>query len=798
MLVPLSWLKDFVDIDEEERTMSERFTMSGSNVEGVTHLGEGIKGIVIGEIVKVEKHPDADKLSVVITDIGSKEVQIVTGAVNVTTGDKIPVALHGAVLADGVKIRSSKLRGVESQGMLCSAQELGIDPHGLPEEIQKGILILPKDAPVGEDFLEYLPLEDTVIDFEITPNRPDCLSIFGMAREAAAAFNLDLKRPAISLKQEAPGSASELAKVTITDADLCPRYVAKVVEDIVIEPSPLWMQRRLQAAGVRSINNIVDITNYTMLELGQPLHAFDLGKLSKPHIIVRRAKSDEMITTLDDVDRTLTEDMLVIADEIGPVAIAGIMGGASTEISGSTKRMLLESANFFGPSVRRTSRRVGLRSEASSRFEKGIDSNLCEIAANRACELIEALGAGKVTKGSVDVYPGKKDALKVVLRPDRVNGLLGTNICAQTMKDMLKRLEIEVESGGEEYMALIPSFRADIESEADLAEEVGRLYGYNNLPSTLPASDATFGRLSIRQKTEDAVKELLASKGYSEVYTYSFVSPGVFDSINVPGESPIRNAISLLNPLGEDHSIMRTTLIPNLLEVVRHNQNQKVKRVKIFEVGAVYTPKGLPLKELPDEPKRIVLGICGEALSYYDLKEAVETLLYKLGIKEYGFSRGTHFALHPGRCGKIALRGEELGCIGEVHPDVLENYGINEKVLIADLDLDMMLNAALPAVRFESLPKFPASHRDLALVVEERVLAGEIIACIKDMGEDILEKVELFDIYQGGQIASGYKSMAFSLTYRSNTATLTDNKVNDLHQRIKDGLVEKYNAALRE
>lgn len=798
MLVPLSWLRDFIDIDEDLKVMAERFTMTGSNVEGITPLGEDLKNIVIGQILKVEKHPNADKLVVTQVDLGGEQVQIVTGATNVKEGDKIPVAVHGATLEGGLKIKKSKLRGVVSQGMLCSAEELGIDPHGLPEEVQEGILILPEDAPVGKDFLEYLPLKDIVIDFEITPNRPDCLSILGMAREGAATFNLELKRPEPSLKEEGKGEASDFAKVAIEAEDLCPRYIARVVEDIVIEPSPLWMQRRLQAAGVRSINNIVDITNYVMLELGQPLHAFDLDKLSGHSIVVRRAKEGEVITTLDDVKRTLDPNMLVIADDERAVAIAGVMGGANSEITPSTKRMLLESANFFGPAVRRASRKVGLRSEASMRFEKGIDPELCELAADRACELIEALGAGKVVKGSIDVYPGKRDQREVLLRPEKINALLGVHIDTGEIIEMLERLEIGVEDRGGKYYARIPSFRDDIVSEADLAEEVGRLYGYDKLPSTLPESDATLGKLSRPQKIEDCVKELLASQGYSEVYTYSFVSPKVFDQIKAPEDSPLREAIALLNPLGEDHSIMRTTLLPNMLEVVKHNLNQKAEIVKIFEVGAIYVSEELPLKELPEEPKHLALALCGKDLDLYDLKRSLETLIYKLKLKDVAFFQDQHFAMHPGRCGRIMLGEEVLGFVGEVHPDVLENYDISERVYIAELDLDLILASSFATQEIKPLPKFPASRRDLALVVGERVAAGEILTNIEDVGGELVEKVELFDVYRGGQIPEGFKSVAFAIIYRSDTSTLTDEQVNELHQKIVDVITEKYDATLRE
>lgn len=798
MLVPISWLREFVDIKEDVEELAEKLTMSGSNVEGVQYLGKDISNIVVGQLTKVEKHPDADLLLVVHANTGSEELQIVTGATNIKVGDKVPLALHGSTIFGGKKIRSSKLRGIKSAGMLCSAEELGFDDHGLPKDMQEGILILPNDAPIGADIKEYLGLEDKVIDFEITPNRSDCLCIIGMARETAATVKQDLKIPEISLKEEGQGHVKDKANVTIEAEDLCSRYVARLIEDVTIQPSPLWMQRRLQAAGVRSINNIVDITNYVMLEMGQPLHAFDFDKLEGGSIIVRRGKPEEKMETLDGVIRDITEDMLVIADEKRPVAIAGVMGGADSEITSSTTRILLESANFFGPSIRKTSKRMGLRSEASMRFEKGIDPNICIKVADRACELIEQLGAGKVVKGYVDVYPGKTASREIFIDPDNINKVLGIQITLEKMMQILKPLEIEVKVTEEGVKAIVPTFRRDITQEADIIEEVGRLYGYDQLPVTLPEGNVTHGKLNTEQKIVNDIKELMTYSGYSEIYTFSFVSPKVFDNINTPEDEPMRSAIKLINPLGEEQSIMRTTLIPNMLDVIRSNLNHKAGELKLYEMGAIYIPKELPLTELPNEKKWITIGLSGGSLDFYNLKGIIETIFKKLRIYNYSFLQDRHFAFHTSRCAKVIIGSDVIGFAGEVHPEVLSKYEIEKRSYIAELDLDTILKYASSDIQFKPLPKYPASSRDIALVVSEEVLTGQILETIKTTGGKLLEDVKLFDIYKGGQIPKGFKSMAFSLTLRAEDRTLTDSEVNEITDRIKDHLGQKFNATLRE
>ncbi|MCG0274543.1 MAG: phenylalanine--tRNA ligase subunit beta [Thermosediminibacteraceae bacterium] len=800
MRVPLKWLKEYVDYKGSAEELAEKLTMSGSNAEGIEYVGQDIKGVVIGKILEIKKHPNSDKLLITTVDTGGKVFQIITGAHNIKEGDKVAVALPGATIDGGIEIKVQNIRGLESQGMLCSAKELGLDDHGLPEDMKNGLLILPEDAPIGKDIKEYIDLEDAVIEFELTPNRPDCFSIIGIAREAAATLNISLKKFSRGLEKERfCDKIFDKVKVTVEAGDLCKRYIARIIEDVKIEPSPLWMQRRLQLCGIRPINNIVDITNYVMLELGQPLHAFDYDKLAEGSIIVRRGKKGEKLITLDGHEREITEDTLVIADGKGPVALAGIMGGANSEVTAQTRTVLLESANFSGANIRRTSRRLGIRTEASSRFEKGLDPNLAEMAAERACELIEQLGAGRVLKEFVDIYPEPVLPRKLPLKVEKINALLGTKISKEQMVEILKRLGIEVEDKESETFIIIPTFRSDINQEADVAEEIARIYGYDNIPSTLPSNIATCGILNRIQKLTDEVKQTLVDLGFSEIYTYSFISPGAFDALAIPKDHEMRDAIRLINPLGEEHSIMRTTLLDGILQVVRFNINQKRKSIKVFEIGTVYLPKQLPLKELPVEKKKLGLAVYDENLDFYYLKGIIETLLVKLKVRKVEFYPAKLFSLHPGRTARISIDGEIAGYMGEVHPDVMENYAMeNKRVYVAELDLELLLDKAVTEVKFQPLPKFPAADRDVAIVVEESVTAGSIIEAIKEIGGDLLESVELFDIYRGEQIPEGYKSLAFSLTYRAKDRTLTDDEINSLHCKITQHILERFNGRLRE
>lgn len=800
MRLPMKWLKEFVDYKGSVEEFVEKLTMSGSSVETVEYVGRDIKNVVIGEVLEIKRHPHAEKLLVAKVDTKERVLQIITGAHNIKKGDKVAVALPGATIEGGKKIGVQNIKGMESEGMLCSAKELGLDDHGLPEDMKKGLLILPKDAPVGKDIKEYIELEDAVVEFELTPNRADCFSIVGIAREAAATFNVPLK-VSFSASEEIR-QIDEIfgkVKVTVEAPDLCKRYIARVIEDVKIEPSPLWMQRRLQLCGIRPINNIVDITNYVMMELGQPLHAFDYDKLTGGSIVVRRGKKGEKLVTLDGQEREITEDTLVIADKKGPIALAGIMGGENTEVTEKTRTVLLESANFLGSNIRRTARRLGIRTEASLRYEKGIDPNLAEIAAERACELIEKLGAGRVVKEYADVYPEVVRPRRLQLRVDKINALLGTNISKECMVGILRRLGMGIEDEDGKTFVIVPTFRADITQQADIAEEIARIYGYDNLPSTLPGSIATCGVLSKRQKLEDEIKKTLSDLGFSEIYTYSFISPSAFDKLKVPFDHEVRKAVRLMNPLGEEHSVMRTTLLDGILQVVKFNLNQKHKRIRIFEVGKVFLPKELPLKELPREKKMISLAVCEEKLDFYYLKGIVEAIFSKLKIDNPKFKPDRHFAFHPGRTASISVGGEIAGYIGEIHPDVMENYDMEDKrVYVAELDMELLLDKAVTEVKYQPLPRFPAAERDMAIVVKESVAAGDIMEAIREIGGELLENVELFDIYRGEQIPRGCKSLAFSLTYRAKDRTLTDEEINDLHAKIVEGILERFDGRLRE
>ncbi len=797
MLVPLKWLKEYVEIDVPVEQLAHSLTMTGTKVEGITKQGEGISNVVVGKICEIHPHPNADKLVVCHVDVGDRKLQIVTGAPNVKEGQLVPVALDGATLPGGHKIKATTLRGVESYGMLCSGQELGLTDEDYPGAEVDGILILQEEYPLGMDIREALGLDDQVLEFEITSNRPDCLSVVGIAREASVALNSPFEPPHIEVKPGV-GDVNAEAKVLVQDPDLCPRYCARVVKDVKVGPSPLWMQRRLASAGVRPINNIVDITNYVMLEMGQPMHAFDLDKVAGRTIVVRRARDGEKLVTLDDKERVLNGDMLVIADIEKPIGLAGVMGGANTEITDGTKNILLESALFDRGIVRKTSKALGIRSEASLRFEKGLDIHNAMAALDRAAQLIQELGAGTVVEGVIDVCHGSLENRVLEISWKRVNGLLGINLSADEMADVLRRLEFKVEVKGEYMRIEVPSFRQDIEGVADIAEEVARIYGYNNIPMTLMEGTVTRGRKTGRQKLMDRVKEVLVGTGLYEVVTYSFTSPRVYESIGITDPQLIPKTVKILNPLGEDQSIMRTTLIPSLLEVLSRNRNRGMERCQIFEIGPAFLPKSLPLEDLPEEKPLLTIAEYGPDIDYYDLKGKIEVLLDEFGLlAEAEFVPHVHPTFHPGRTALLKLNGRETGLLGEVHPKVAQNYQLEERILVAELELDVLLNSAKEERKYRPLPKYPAVERDLALVVKKEVLSAQVERCIRELGGQLLEKVELFDVYEGAQIPEGYKSLAYSLSYRASDRTLTDEEINALHDSIVKGLEERLGARLR-
>ena len=795
MLLPIRWLKDYIDTQKSGKELADGLTLSGSHVESIYSMNKGVKGVVVGEIIEIEKHPDADKLVICKIDIGIEVLTIVTGATNVREGQFVPVATIGACLPGKIIIEKTNFRGVDSLGMLCSLKELGFNDNVISKEMKEGIFILDKEYPLGTDIVDVLNLNDEVIEFEITPNRPDCLSVLGMARETAASFELTLKEPEI--KFETIDNISDYINTIEVESENCNRYYARVIKDVVIKDSPIWIQLRLMEAGIRPINNIVDITNFVMLEFGAPLHAFDLEKINGQRIIARQAKIDEILISLDGETRRLTENDLVIADEKEPIAIAGVMGGLHSEITKDTKLILIEGANFDQKSVRLTSKRLALRSEASNRFEKGLDPNLCQISADRVCQLIELTGSGKVISSFIDKYKEKKEEKTITLRPERANMLLGLDINKDIMIKYLNLLGLKsVYKEGLIYTT-VPTRRMDIDIEVDLIEEIGRLYGFHNIESKSLVGELTRGVKPFSKTIEDEVKKGLLGIGFNEIMTYSFISPKVYDKTNIDKASYLRDYIKILNPLGEDYSVMRTTLVPTMMDLFSRNYNRGVKYAFAFEIGNIFLPKELPLVDFPIEQKVLSIGFYGDK-DFYFLKETVEKLLSKLGIKDIEYKREeVNPIFHPGRTAKAFVEGIEIGTMGEVYIDVCENYDINSKVYIAELDFEKIMELSNFERRYKQLPKYPSTSRDIAIIVDEEVLVGDIKSLIIKHGKEIIEDIELFDIYRGNQIPENMKSMAFSITYRSYERTLKDKEVEEVQALIIEDLENTFNAKLR-
>lgn len=796
MLLPIKWLGKYVNIEISSKELADGLTYSGSHVESITRLDKEIKNVVVGRINEIEKHPNADKLFVCKVDLGEKVETIVTGAANLNKGDYIPVAKNGAVLADGSYIGSTNFRGIESNGMLCSLQELGYPDNVIPKEVKEGIFVLGEEYPLGEDAVKYLQLDEDVIEFEITPNRPDCLSILGMARETAATFGLDLRYPEISLRNE-EGDINDFTQGIFVETPNCKRYYSRVVKDVKIGPSPLWLQTTLMNAGVRPISNIVDVTNFVMLELGEPLHAFDLDKLEGRKIIVRQAKQGEILTTLDGTERALGGEDIIIADANMPIGIAGIMGGLDSEITQGTTTVLLEGANFNSRHIRMTSKKFGLRTEASSRFEKGIDANLCKMAVERACQLIEEIGAGTVVRGEIDVDQSSHSPRIITLRPDRARLLLGTDISEESMIDFLSRLEFKTELEGNLIKAEVPTFRDDVEGEADLIEEVGRIYGFHRVESKPLVGGLTRGERPYNKQLEIKVKSVMQGLGFNEVMTYSFISPKAYDKLNLPENAPERSYIKLTNPLGEDYSTMRTTLMSNMMELLYRNEKRGIEEVLAYEIGSVFIPKSLPVVELPEEKQVLSIGFYGNR-DFYFLKESVQIVLERMGIRDLKFKPLiTHPSFHPGRTAEIYSGTDLMGCFGEVHPDVLENYDIRNKVYAGIIDFDKVVVLADQEVKYKPLPKYPAVTRDIAVVVDESILVGDLEDTIVENGEGLVESISLFDIYRGNQILENKKSVAFSIVYRSYDGTMTEDIINRIQKNTIAGLEKKHLAKLR-
>lgn len=823
MLVPIEWLNDYIDTKDIDVTeFCDRMIMSGSNLETCEHFCEEMENVVVGKIEKIERHPDADKLVVCQLNVGAEEpVQIVTGAPNVFEGAYVPVALHKSRIPGplhgkakeegGTKITKGKLRGVESFGMLCSAEELGFEDKVVPVAHKDGIWILEEEYEPGMDFAEALGLKQVVVDFEITPNRPDCLAMVGMAREAAATFDRPFEYPNIELEEAGEKEAKDFVSVEIKNPENCKRYVARAVTDVKIEQSPWWLQKRLMYAGMRPINNIVDITNFVMLEYGQPIHAFDINQVKGGKIIVENAADGEKFNTLDENERELTKDMLMIKDAERSIAIAGVMGGLNSEIEEDTTTIIIESANFNGGSVRSTSKKLTLRTEASSRFEKGIDPNLCEAAADRVCKLIEMVGAGKVCKGRVDVYPNPETAKTINIRVDRINKVLGTDLTREEMADILEGLEIQVSGEGNIMTVTPPTVRQDLLEEEDYIEEVARIYGYDNLPVTLPRGNNESGK-SRERALRDMAREALCSMGLNEIQTYSFVSPKGVDNVRIDEDSWERAFVKLINPLGEENSVMRTILTPNMMEVLARNSSRNIDAVKAFEIGNTFMDNPYSPDNLPDEQYSLCIGMYGKDEDFYSLKGTIVELLKIMGIKDLTFIAESEYGVyHPGRCARIAVPSgrpapegmeeemDELGIMGEIHPDVAENYGMDGmRIYCCELMFDSVIRHADTNIVFSPLPKYPSTSRDIALLVDEDMEVGKIEAVIKANGSSILESVKLFDVYRGKQVEEGKKSVAFALVYRDAEKTLTDEDVAEVHDKVLEALKDKLNAVLRE
>ena len=796
MNTSLSWIKTYVpDLDVTAQEYTDAMTLTGTKVEGFTELDADLDKIVIGQIDKIEKHPDADKLIICQVNIGTESVQIVTGAPNVKEGDKVPVVLDGGRVAGGhdgkmtpggIKIKKGKLRGVESFGMMCSIEELGSTREMYPEAPEYGIYIFPEDAVVGESAVKALGLDDVVFEYEITSNRVDCYGVLGIAREAAATFQKKFCPPIVEVKEN-DEKASDYVKVTVEDPELCPRYCARVVKNVKIGPSPKWMQRCLASNGIRPINNLVDITNYVMEEFGQPMHAYDLDTIANQEIVVRRAGKDEKFVTLDGQERIMDENVLMICDGEKAVGIAGIMGGENSMITDDVKTVLFEAACFDGTSIRLSSKRIGLRTDASGKFEKGLDPNNAQAAIDRACQLMEELGAGEVVGGMVDVCSETREPSRVKFEPEKINKLLGTNLTKEEMLGYLGRVELAYDEKTDEIVA--PTFRQDIHCNADVAEEVARFYGYDKIPMTLPTGEATTGKLPFKLRIQEVARDIAEYCGFSEGMSYSFESPKVFDKLCIPEDSDLRKVITISNPLGEDYSIMRTSTLNGMLASLSTNYNRRNKDVRLYELGNIYLPKSLPVTELPDERTMFTLGMYGKG-DFFDMKGVCEEFFEKIGMKKkvtYNPNSGKPF-LHPGRQANMIYEGKVVGYLGEVHPAVADNYSIGEKAYIAVIDILDVLEFAGFNHKYTGIAKYPAVTRDLSLVVPHAVLAGQIEEIFDQRGGNILESYQLFDIYEGAQIEKGFKSMAYSLVFRAHDKTLGENEISAAMKKIMNGL----------
>ena len=793
MILSRKWLNEFVDCSAwADHDFSEAMTLSGSKVETFTDLHKNIQNVVAGRIVEMVRHTNSDHMWVCQVDVGGSEpLQIVTGAQNQKVGDMVPVALDGSLLPDGKEIHAGMLRGELSNGMMCSLKELGLTLHDYPYAIEDGLWVMQEDGvKPGDDIAAVIGMDDHVVEFEITPNRPDCLSVIGLAREAAVTFDKPLRLHT----PDVPGSGEDIhdhVSIRIDDPALCPRYTARMVRNVKIAPSPAWMRERLRNSGVRPINNIVDITNYVMLEYGQPMHAFDFSCIGGKQIIVRTAREGETIQTLDGNARKLTPNMLCICDEEKPVAVAGVMGGANSEIVGDTAMVVFEGANFNGTSIRRTAAALGMRTEASGRFEKGLDPMNTVAAVDRACELVELLGCGEVVDGVMDVVAKEKAPTVVKLEPDKINALLGTELGEDLMREILVSLGF-ILNGDDIY---VPSWRGDVEHYSDIAEEVARFYGYNKIPCTLMRGETTRGGFSEQQRFDRAIGGAVRALGYDEIITYSFISPTYYDKIRMPKDSSLRNSLKILNPLGEDTSIMRTTILPSMLEIIARNHSYRNKSARLYELGKIYLPRE---DGLADEPKYLSLGAYGDGVDFFSFKGGIETLLHELRITDVKYVACTdNDSYHPGRCAKVYAGETYLGVFGQIHPLVAANYGMDTEVYTAELSFDAMYEKRGDIPVYQPLPKFPAVTRDIAVVCDEAVTVGALEESIRRGAKGLLKDVSLFDIYRGPGVAIGKKSVAFNLVLRADDRSLTGEEADEDVQSILAALKADHNAVLR-
>lgn len=799
MNTSLSWIKAYVpDLDVTAQEYTDAMTLSGTKVEGFEELDADLEKIVIGQIDKIEKHPDADKLVVCQVNVGSETVQIVTGAKNVFEGAKVPVVLDGGRVAGGhepgqrvaggIKIKKGKLRGVESYGMMCSIEELGSDTNMYPEAPENGIYIFPEDAEVGADAIKALGRDDVVFEYEITSNRVDCYSVVGIAREAAATFGKKFCPPVVT-ETGNDEDVNDYVKVTVENTELCPRYCARVVKNIKIGPSPEWMQRRLASVGIRPINNLVDITNYVMEEYGQPMHAYDLDTIVDRHIVVKNAQDGEKFITLDGQEREMDKDVLMICDGEKAIGIAGIMGGENSMITDDVKTMLFEAACFDGVNIRKSSKRVGLRTDASGKFEKGLDPNNAKVAIDRACQLIEEMGAGEVVGGTVDVYSKVKEPVRVPFDADKINAMLGTDLSEEQMLAYFEKIDLGYDPETKEVIA--PTFRHDLFRIADLAEEVARFYGYDNIPTTLPSGEATAGKLSFKLRIEQIARDIAEFCGFSEGMSYSFESPKVFDKLLIPADSELRRTVDIMNPLREDYSVMRTVSLNGMLTSLATNYNRRNKNVRLYELGNIYLPKQLPLTELPEERMQFTLGMYGDG-DFFTMKGVVEEFFEKIGMKQretYDPNAGKPY-LHPGRQANIIYDGKVVGYLGEVHPEVADTYGIGERAYVAVIDMPEILEYATFDRKYEGIAKYPAVSRDISMVVPKEILVGQIEDVIAAKGGKYLESFALFDLYEGAQIKDGYKSVAYTIVFRAKDRTLEEADVSAAMEKILKALEE--------